>query len=192
MSPQTLAALTILDRQDDELRLSVSLRELDLVNQFKKTHSQIRVESYTCTPSETDNHAKDLSIVSLHKRGSGFKLVYESKLPAPDKFISLQKWEGIVTEIGEDYFIAKLVNLTGEGPEESATFPFSEISSEEDTQLLKIGAVFYWSIGYYERAKGTRIRSSLIRFRRLPMWTESIIKAAQKEAERLNEFFGWK
>ena len=192
MSTETSATLTIRDKQYDQLDQSIGLRELDLINQFEKTHSRVRVEPYVHPPLETDNDAKDLSIVSIHKNGKEFKLVYESKLPAPDKFISLQKWEGIVTEIGEDYFIARIIDLIKDAPEESASFPFSEISSEEDKELLKIGAVFYWNIGYYERAKGTRLRSSLIRFRRLPMWAENVIGSAQKEAERLNEFFGWK
>lgn len=194
MRAQSSLALTINEMQEDDSPLSAGERVYELMDQFKNSHDQMRVESYIQhAPIESlDNKAEDSSLVTFFEAGPGRKLIYKSRLPAPDKFLSLQKWEGVVTKVGEDHFSARLMNLTETAQEEEAIFPISEISSDDDLKLLRVGAVFYWNIGYYVRAKGTRIRSSVIRFRRLPMWTESILKAAQKEADRLNEFFDWK
>ncbi|MEW5818470.1 MAG: hypothetical protein AB1798_24155, partial [Spirochaetota bacterium] len=35
-----------------------------------------------------------------------------------DSFIALQKWEGIVLQVAEEYFLARLIDLTNEGPDE--------------------------------------------------------------------------
>ena len=101
-------------------------------------------------------------------------------------FVSLQKWEGVVTDIREDFFTARLINLTNNAPDETAEFPLEEIS-EDDHPLLKEGAIFYWNIGYRNKYSGQRERVSLVRFRRLPVWQKDEINAAQKEAENLLE-----
>lgn len=108
-----------------------------------------------------------------------------------DRFISLQKWEGVVCYVNGDSFVAKLTDLTRGGPDEEAEFPLDEIS-EEDRKLVKPGAVFYWNIGYHDLHRGQRIRSSLIRFRRLPAWTKKEIESARKEAERISNLICWR
>ncbi|MGB9498208.1 MAG: hypothetical protein ACKVE4_00335 [Dissulfuribacterales bacterium] len=84
-------------------------------------------------------------------------------------FTSFIKWRGVVLKIYEDCFLCRLVDQNGNSPDEEAEILLSEIS-DEDLQLIDIGAVFYWSIGYQINPSGTRIRSSIIRFRRLPVW----------------------
>ncbi len=59
----------------------------------------------------------------------------------------------------------------------------SEIS-DEDLQLIDVGAVFYWNIGYQTNPSGSRTRSSIIRFRRLPVWRFEELSEAQKKAEK--------
>lgn len=107
-----------------------------------------------------------------------------------DNFISLQKWEGAVLEIKKDSFMARLIDLTKESPYETAEIPLEEVS-EDDRDLLKEGAVFYWNIGYLNKTCGQKERVSLIRFRRLPSWSKEEIDAAKCEAERIKNLLGW-
>lgn len=102
----------------------------------------------------------------------------------------LQQWEGVVLEVYEDYFIARLHDLTGKYPDEEAEFSFEEIS-ENDKELLEPGAFFYWNIGYHESKSGQRTRSSIIRFRRLPAWTKKEIESSKKRAEDICAKLKW-
>jgi hypothetical protein len=110
----------------------------------------------------------------------------------PDNFKSLQRWEGFVVEVREESFIARLIDLTEERPEEEAEFPFSEITYKEDLRFITEGAIFYWSIGYHISRSGTYTRASRIFFRRLPAWSVSEIKEAKHEAERVYNLFNSK
>jgi hypothetical protein len=98
-----------------------------------------------------------------------------------DAFQSLQRWEGVVTKIEEDSFIARLTDLSSEGPEEEVELPLADIPAE-DRDLLESGAVFYWAIGYRDEASGQRQRVSALRFRRLPVWSASELRAAKERA----------
>jgi len=100
-------------------------------------------------------------------------------------FIALQKWEGYVTEVGQDTFHARLIPLLGEGSDLEAEIWIEEIDGEDRT-LLQPGAIFYWSIGYLDRPSG-RQRTSIIRFQRLPVWTKRELEAARAEAAKLKE-----
>ena len=106
-------------------------------------------------------------------------------------FTSLQKWEGTVLEISKDAFLGRLVDQTNPGADEEAEFSLAEIS-EEDKELLAPGAVFYWNIGYNDSPSGQRTRVSVIRFRRLPAWSEREIRDAKQKAEQLRDRIGWK
>jgi len=108
-----------------------------------------------------------------------------------DSFISLQKWEGIVLKRIKESFLARLIDLTNDGPDEEAELPIAEIS-KEDLDLIEPGAIFYWNIGYLDKWSGQRTRASVIRFRRLPKWTRKEIEAATREAEQIQEFLNWK
>ena len=52
--------------------------------------------------------------------------------------------------------------------------------------------IFYWNIGYHTSYSGQRTRTSIMRFRRLPAWTQNKIDAAKQEAERIGKAIGWK
>lgn len=109
-----------------------------------------------------------------------------------DSFEMLQKWEGVVTSIGTDSFVARLKDLSSYSEEdEEAEFPIEEIS-QADIALLARGAVFYWCIGYWDTVNGQRRRASEIRFRRLPTWSKRQLAKARKEAEELSELLAWK
>ena len=114
-------------------------------------------------------------------------------LPKPsvwvhDQFVPLQKWEGVVLRMGEDSFFARLVDLTSQNVDEEAEFPLEEVSAS-DFDLLEEGAVFYWDIGYLDQTDGQRRRTSSLRFRRLPSWTQTELREVDLRAARLRELF---
>ena len=103
---------------------------------------------------------------------------------------SSERWEGVVLEVADGTFRARLVDLDRHAPDEDAEIYWSEVS-DEDKDLVEPGAVFYWSIGYYTDRMGQRVRRSLIRFRRLPTWTERELEDARLEAEKTARILGW-
>lgn len=107
-----------------------------------------------------------------------------------EKLLSLQTWEGFVTEVREDAIVARLVDLTDREPEIEVELSRDEIPVS-DHPLIRRGAVFYWHISYVDKPNGQRTRSSEIRFRRLPTWRAEGLAAAAAEAERLGRLLGW-
>ena len=127
--------------------------------------------------------------IDIEGKGTTLELVSaESK---HDSFEVLQKWEGVVTKLEGDSFIAHLKDLSFDSEDEEAEFPTEEIS-DGDRELLAPGAVFYWCIGYWKTVFGQRIRASEIRFRRLPAWSSRELSKAHKDAEELSDLLDWK
>ena len=127
---------------------------------------------------------------TLPQKGREPITLVERKTYKLNYFLSLQKWEGTVIRVKKDYFLAKLVDLTEPGPDEQAKIPFDEIS-HSDFDLVVPGAIFYWSIGYKDESNGQRERTSIIRFRRLPTWSQSEIKEAEKKAQEIRKSLKW-
>ena len=107
-----------------------------------------------------------------------------------ERFVLLQKWEGLVLRVEGDSFWSRLSDLTHEGPDEEAEFLLAEIPPLEQEWLVP-GNVFYWTIGYRDVC-GQRRRESAIRFRRVPGPGEQSMRRAGEEASRIAEDFGWK
>lgn len=107
--------------------------------------------------------------------------------PVKEHFKTLQKWEGVVIEVGQDTFLAKLVPIMGEGSEQEAEIYIDQVE-KEDRVLIEPGAVFYWTIGYLNKPSGT-LGTSIIRFRRLPTWSKRELEAADAKANELRELF---
>ena len=95
------------------------------------------------------------------------------------KFVSMQKWECVTLSISADSFIARLTDLAHKLPDEEGEFLLEEVP-RSDLPLLKLGAVFYWNVGYIDALNGQRTRASVIRFRRLPVWTKEEIHPSSK------------
>ena len=110
---------------------------------------------------------------------------------APDvgSFILLQQFEGTVIALGDDEFTARLVDRTNpENAPEVGEFSTDDVS-EGDRELLALGAVFYFSLGYRIAPWGQRDRVATIKFRRLPAWSKREIEAASAQAETWAEMF---
>lgn len=100
----------------------------------------------------------------------------------------LQKWEGVVDEVRDRTFVARLIPIIGQPGDLEAEIYFDEVSID-DRPLVKPGAFFYWSVGYKDGPAGQRSRESLVRFRRLPRWTLVEINAAQERANKYRNLF---
>jgi hypothetical protein len=102
----------------------------------------------------------------------------------------VQHWEGVVEAIGHDSIVARLHDRRRPGRPEEAEFPLSDIA-EGDLGLVAVGATFYWTIGYLITPGGQRSRTSTIRFRRLPVWSEQELTDAEARAAETKRLLGW-
>lgn len=106
------------------------------------------------------------------------------------QFHVLQKWEGRVLEVHPDSFTAVVLDLGDRKTEEEVEFDLTELS-EYDLPLLAPGAVFYWSIGYRVDVNRTKSRSSLIRLRRLPVWSKRDLRQLDDRLAELKRDMDW-
>ena len=107
-------------------------------------------------------------------------------LPEFEEFFkAIEKWEGYVVSVSKDSFVARITSTSGErNIEQEAQILIEEIT-ESDRSLIQPGAVFYWSIGYLDRRVGGRLTTSIIRFRRLPVWTNQDLRKARTRVAEL-------
>lgn len=78
---------------------------------------------------------------------------------------TLQEWEGLVTELHETGFLARLRDLTCQSAtEELAEIPLDEIDVA-DRNNIAVGAIFHLIVGYTKRS-GSQRRETMIYFRR--------------------------
>ncbi len=110
--------------------------------------------------------------------------------PGPrQRFATLEQYEGTVTSVEGEEFVARLRNTLEEEPPQQATFPLNLVSVC-DRDLVAEGAVFYWSVGYRIEPHGQRSLSSHVVFRRLPAWSKRDIAKLEERSAALDEFFG--
>src|SRR5258708_37940616 len=100
-----------------------------------------------------------------------------------------QVWDGTVTEVRSDSFLARLVDKTDPiNPDEQAVFEFAEVP-EEERAFVTPGSAFYWTIGS-ERTPAGQIRSiSMVQFRRVPAWTKTALARGADRALLLKAAF---
>ena len=93
----------------------------------------------------------------------------------------LQQFEGLVTEIMDDTFGARLTAIIGErvGDELWAEI-YTDKVPKDDRDLVVLGGCFTWSITEME---------STFEFLRLPPWTQEELDAAKKPGKDLFDLF---
>lgn len=96
-------------------------------------------------------------------------------------FESIQKWKGFVTNIKDESFEARLSDLTNGGADEIAEFSIFDIS-ENDRESLKIGKIFYWSIGRKEYL-GQIEKTSRIRFQKVIKWDIDLVNKVKSKVD---------
>jgi hypothetical protein len=103
-------------------------------------------------------------------------------------FQTLQQWEGTILEVTDDEIVSHLRSLGPSIPDKRATISRDEIS-DSDQQLVLVGAVFYWTIGYRIELHGQKSLMSVIRLRRLPTWTRREVEHVDRVASQFDSFF---
>lgn len=156
-----------------------------------------RDEAYIITgiPRDEDQGKKEtatgLSVIEGRKPESRIVIRTKTWTRPERRFKVLQAFEGTVTCVSGDECWVQIRDITSdEYIVEESSFSLAEIS-QCDLELVKPGAVFYWSIGYEDSLDGQRKRASGIRFQRIPFWTEEELKKVREESERLSKSIGW-
>ncbi len=164
----------------------------DLIAQFTNAHKEVRKSRFLENPEKAGTfvYAQEAEWPSPDEKGIVQPILRYDPDELKERAVSLQKWEGVVIAVEKDIFQARLLDLTDENPEEQAEFLIEEIS-DDDRELLRPGAVFYWSLGYLTTGTGQRIRTSIVKFRRLPAWTERDMRMAQERAKEIRQTIGW-
>ena len=113
-----------------------------------------------------------------------------SAVPSPTLYAT-QEWEGQVTEIRNNEFEARLLDVTAGDvvDREVATIPLEEVGAEDQT-LMRVGSIFRWVVGYERSVGGTRRRVSQIVFLDPPRLTERDLEKGREWAEWLLEEWG--
>lgn len=164
-----------------------------LIDQFINIHPKEREEAFLghqeilSGQTEVSTTTKKF-FISENKRE--LPLLWMNPGELGNRSVALQKWEGMVTNIGGNSFFARLKDLENESPEEEIEITLKDVS-EDDKDLVQPGAIFYWSVGYETSSTGTTKRSSVIRFRRLPAWTASDLAEIKKKATEIRRAIGW-
>jgi len=96
-----------------------------------------------------------------------------------------QYWDGMVLEVLDDSFIARLVDTTNPDEQEEAEILNASITHEADLALIRPGARFTWSIVLLA------VPVSTIRFMRYPVWTKKEIHQAEVVADEISQLMGW-
>lgn len=97
----------------------------------------------------------------------------------------LQIWEGTVIAVDAEKQVmsVKLTDRAGEIPTHTGDIDLEWVAPQ-DADLVKPGAVFYWTI-YKETKLGTVKNSEEIQFRRLPNWTKKQVEQLYEDADAL-------
>lgn len=129
-------------------------------------------------------------VKDIHIADSANSETASSDKKAASYFLDDQSWEGMVQEVYEDSFLARLVDTKDKSKVEEAKIFKSALTDKDDLDLITPGAIFYWIIG--NRVTGRRAEYvSLIMFRRLPTWTKREVAEAYKNAKKIREELGW-
>ena len=103
-----------------------------------------------------------------------------------ENFNSIRNWEGVVLNVGEDSFFARVKDPDEKSDlgETTLEIPIEDVT-EDDKTLLTEGAVFYLTLGY-RQIPGQPIRKdATLIFRRMPAWSKRRLTSAKELADKL-------
>jgi len=101
----------------------------------------------------------------------------------------MQQWIGVINEIAEKSFSAKLYDQYDDSSYEVAEFEFAEVS-KSDSNLLKLGAIFYYNIGFASN-NGQIKKESFLRFKRSVPFKNKDLDVIEERVKDLNENINW-
>lgn len=101
----------------------------------------------------------------------------------------IQIWEGVILSVDFERGImtVKLTDRGGLIGDHTADIELQWVSNQ-DRDLLRPGAVFYWTM-FKETKRGSVSNSQEIRFRRLPSWTKRQLAIMHEDALELSTKF---
>ena len=170
----------------DKLSLEGDIAPLKEEDFRRNLRRKIDITEITEITDESEKDSTFKIIPDLHY----FSAPKDSKNSLRTSLVALAEWEGTVDNIGEELFTARLTEISSsrksDNYEEEANFLIEDLS-DSDIELLQIGAVFRWVIGYSRSVSGTKRRVSQIIMRRLPVWTKRDAKYSKLEGERLSK-----
>jgi hypothetical protein len=171
----------VLDREHSDRNSNSKLNELLL----DAIISQIENRNNTFLDEDT--------VPEIHNNKAIFSLpdLYPNTTPPRYKnyICNSQDWVCHVTGIYENSFEAKLVDKNDDSTFEIAEFDFDEISNG-DLKLLKVGAIFYWSVGYASQ-NGQITKQSLLRFKRSAPLSNNEFNTIFDKASEMSEQIIW-
>lgn len=109
-----------------------------------------------------------------------------------DRFMETVSWQGYIESISEKEktIYGRMRELYKNGTEESIEFDFNDVS-DDDKELVKIGAIFYYSIGYALK-NGQRIKMAILRFKRNVKFSGLDVDNITDNAHKLSLGINWK
>ncbi|MFP4844288.1 hypothetical protein [Winogradskyella sp. PE311] len=102
---------------------------------------------------------------------------------------AITKLKGYVSEIKDEYFVAKLEELDNSDTYEIGEFDLSDVD-KGDIELLEVGSVFYWNFGYHVD-RGQVKKMSEIRFQRISNLDINEFDSICEESDKLNDSLDW-
>jgi hypothetical protein len=139
-------------------------------------HAKRDISYEIVNPSIDDSAPKD-GLVALNS--------YAGKV----REIIKQRWTGVVTEhFGNSFAVIIKDETNKNNPDEIVELSVDEIEPH-DRSLIKPGAMLNWYIGYRQGNLLPRERFSVIRFRRLPKWTQQELDRANERAKEYAQYF---
>jgi hypothetical protein len=138
-----------------------------------------RLESIETIEMDSDGCLSDLS--GLNERSPVRPIVRLGSALTP-----LREWEGFVEAISAESFFVKLSDVTDTAglPTDEAEFELKDLSGA-DRELLRVGSIIRWVVGFERLANDQRQRVSRVHVRRIPVFRVSGIDEARNEAEQL-------
>lgn len=121
------------------------------------------------------------------------RLEVRSRQPPPlqrerERFEVLDNWEGVVKAVEGDFFFASMRHTNSEIERAEDEFEVHiDNVARGDRELVRIGAIFYLTVGIrHPRGEGPQKTTQLI-FRRMPRWSSRDIARAEAAATELWE-----
>lgn len=128
----------------------------------------------------------DKALKSLHKSKVFAFSSYES-----DFFTDTITWQGYIDKISDDNktFSAVLNELGCNSSKEVAEFDIEDVSSD-DISLVRIGAIFFYSIGY-RSYRGQKTKQGILKFKRNIKFTEDDVDIYAAQAHEIVNSINW-
>lgn len=108
-----------------------------------------------------------------------------------DHFIDNINWIGYVENIKDGIIYGRMKEIEKNTTEEIVEFDIETEVANEDLPLLKVGAVFYYSIGHAS-IKGQKKKQDMLRFKRSIDFSEKDVDKISDKAKALVNSINWK